>query len=423
MSRRNRFGPAAAGALMWMAVGCVGPQEPNKTTSGSTPALDSGHVRIQNDPVYLESRVMRSARSLAVRRAAAAGRGGGAQIETATPVSLTLVAEVLPPTVGGHVVQADDIDVDPLTRLVVVGYNDAGDEFAGALQVIDYHVPDHPVLVSEVQYDQADVNAVCKRGVLICAGLASADPTLATPAFLEQFKLMPYGLVRTGQHLDLPSWAVTDLVGTSAYVVATVGANQGGVVVLDGTTLHQVAFAPDADARACSFDGTAAVMSVSGGGSPHLVRRALPSLDVLSDVAVDGYSFDGAKGTIEVASPFSYLGAGDGGFQVRGSDGALLDRLDNRALAGLTSDLMVTNAVSVSGNLAFVAAGALGVQVVDLGRWFPGAPPSNQQGLSVLGAIDFGDGDSSNMVKVRTNMLVVAAGMGGIKLVRMDPLP
>ena len=81
-----------------------------------------------------------------------------------------------------RVVQANDIDIDPLSRTAVVGYNYAGEEFAGALQVIDFRLADHPVLLSEVVWENADVDAVCKRGVAIDAGLSSADPALATPA-------------------------------------------------------------------------------------------------------------------------------------------------------------------------------------------------------------------------------------------------
>jgi hypothetical protein len=81
----------------------------------------------------------------------------------------------------------------------------------------------------------------------------------------------------------------------------------------------------------------------------------------------------------------------------------------------------VTNAVSVTGSLAFVAAGARGVQVVDLGNWNPSAPGSAGHGLTLLGELQFEDGFSSNMVKARSTTLVVAAGRGGVELVTMTP--
>ncbi len=78
--------------------------------------------------------------------------------------------------------------------------------------------------------------------------------------------------------------------------------------------------------------------------------------------------------------------------------------------------------MSLNGGLAFVAAGALGVQVVKVSAatsWSLGGGP-DQDGLEVLGELKFGEGLSSNMVKTRTNVMVVAAGRGGVRLVTLS---
>ena len=65
--------------------------------------------------------------------------------------------------------------------------------------------------------------------------------------------------------------------------------------------------------------------------------------------------------------------------------------------------------------------GALGVQVVKVAgarSWAVGGGP-DPAGLEVLGQLGFEDGMSSNMVKSANNVMVVAAGLGGIKLVVM----
>jgi hypothetical protein len=72
------------------------------------------------------------------------------------------------------------------------------------------------------------------------------------------------------------------------------------------------------------------------------------------------------------------------------------------------------------GSLGYVAAGALGIQVVDLGRW---GTVGATTGLRVLGQLGFEDGFSSNMVKARSNIMVVAAGRGGLELVRLTQTP
>jgi hypothetical protein len=133
----------------------------------------------------LESRVVRSNRPLVVvpRRGSAAAQQGALEAAGKSPVTLatqlTLVGEVLPPDVDGRVVMANDIDFDATSRIAVVSYNLAGDERAGAMQVIDFRVANHPVLVAEFLFHDADVGAVLKRGSYIYVGLASDDPSLA----------------------------------------------------------------------------------------------------------------------------------------------------------------------------------------------------------------------------------------------------
>jgi hypothetical protein len=331
---------------------------------------------------------------------------------------LFLVGELLPPEVDGHRVQANDIDLDPTTRTAVIGYNMAGDVFAGAMQVVDFRDAARPVLLAEVLFHDADVSAVLKKGTFYYAGLACGDPTLPTPAVLREFRQFTAGFGSTGQWLQLPSWAVTDLASTGNAVVAACGAANGALVHVDRTTMRAVASVSEIDARAVCFDASGDLLGACGTGM--LVRRALPDLAERARASIVGYGQAGAKGTIEAAGGRVFLGAGDGGFQVRDLDGNLLEALDNRSFENAWANLAVTNAASVRGNLAFVAAGALGVQVVDLGRWTPGVDPNGGgSGLVVLGEIDFGDDVSSNMVKARSDILLVAGGLGGVKLVRM----
>jgi hypothetical protein len=81
----------------------------------------------------------------------------------------------------------------------------------------------------------------------------------------------------------------------------------------------------------------------------------------------------------------------------------------------------VTNAVSVDHHLAFAAAGPAGVQVVRLGRYrCDGLEAGETEGLRLLGRLTLEDGASCNMIKARNNVLIVAAGSGGVKIVTME---
>jgi hypothetical protein len=208
--------------------------------------------------------------------------------------------------------------------------------------------------------------------------------------------------------------------------LAGVGARDGGVALVESTGqghLRLVGFSKEEDVRGVAVFDSKTTMAVCGGSVPRMCRHSLPDLLGLAEAKLDGYRNEDAKGTIEAQQGLCFLGAGDGGFQVREPLGRLVDALPNGAFSDVRPQDMVTNAVSVQGHLAFVAAGALGVQVVDIGHWCSDEGFKNlgdDRGLRVLGELDFHRDFSSNMVKAKENILVVAAGTGGVKLVKME---
>jgi hypothetical protein len=413
----------AIGVLAMAGCAADGPQAPAAPQSPPLPpSLQAGSVLIINDAGVLEQRIVRTSLPLSVlpgRGTAPAERNLAAKCVD-VGAELQLVGEVQSPVVAGNTVQANDVDVRD--KLAVVAYNFAGDVFAGAIQVIDFQQPRHPVVVSEVQYRNADVNAVALQGSHVYVGLATDDPTLTTPAVLQELRLTSSGgLEVTGAWLDLPSWSVTDLAVEGDDVVAAVGARDGGLVIVRRAgTLQQTGFVAETDVRGIALDGDV-VLSVCGGES-SLQRHSLPGLGPLSGTPIDGLKVLASKGTIESYTHRSYLGAGEGGMQVRGADGTLLAQVRNDQWGSTDPSLAVVNAVTVSSHLGFVAAGAQGVQVVELGRYRSDddGTHAGEAGLRVLGRLTLEDGASCNMVKAKNDILVVAAGLGGVKLVEMS---
>jgi hypothetical protein len=202
-------------------------------------------------------------------------------------------------------------------------------------------------------------------------------------------------------------------------VLAGTGARDGGVTLVERHSMRVLSFTPNEDVRGLDAAGRDA-MCVTG-GEAKLLGLGMPELGVVSRTAVQGYKQAGAKGTLEVVSNRCYLGAGDGGFQVRGADGALLGALSGGDLDARDGRPAVVNAVSVANHLGFVAAGPAGVVVVHLGRYrCDGREADSPSSMRVLGELPLEDGASCNMVKSRENLLVVAAGTGGVKLVHME---
>jgi len=405
-----------------LSVGCMQNRvAPDPSDAGENiPSLQEGRVVINNDQAELNARVDIMAKPLFV----VATETPGHEVTPSrkpTGTQLTLRGQINPPVVNGEYVHANDIDIAGQTA--VVAYNYAGEVFAGAVQVIDFTNPRRPRLLSEVLFIDADVTAVLLHGQTVYVGSGSLDPALESPALIEEFTLSDAGLERTGRWLDMPSWVVTDLAQHGNQIMVSVASEGGGIALVDRNAqeLSINTFVPEVDVRGIDFPNESQLAAVCGTNS-RLSVKGLPGLGGNGEYPINGYNNEAAKGTIEVHGGVCYLGAGDGGMQVRGADGTLLGSLNHNDFSDTRPHLMVTNAVSLHGNLAFVAAGALGVQVVNVAGangWAQGGAP-DAEGLEVLGELQFGEGISSNMVKSRNNVMVVAAGVGGVKLVTMS---
>lgn len=419
--RRSSLLPVVASLGLGLA-GCVGQTPSSPVVDGpAVPPLPAAlqSARIENDRGVLESRLTRLSQRLELQFR---GDVGGSEVapeksDRLVGVRLTLVGEVAAPVVDGRTVQANDVDIRG--QRAVIAYNFAGDPFVGAVQVIDFSRPERPEVESEVLFASADASAVALQGSHLFVGLAVDDAAVTTPAVMQEFKLTGRGLEASGGWVQLPSYAVTDLAVHGDDVLAGTGARDGGVTLVERHSMRSVAFMPNADVRGLDAAGRD-VMCVSG-GEAKLLGLGMPKLDVVSRTGVQGYKQEGAKGTLEVVSDRCYLGAGDGGFQVRDSSGALLGALSGGDLDARDGRPAVVNAVSIANHLAFVAAGPAGVQVVHLGRYrCDGRESDSPSSMRVLGELLFEDGASCNMVKSREDLLVVAAGNGGVKLVHME---
>lgn len=406
-----------------LGAGCVeNPAAPDAGDPGDdAPRLQEGRLLINNDRAELDARVNLVSKLLFIRAIETPDRERADLAQKSVALRLVQRGEILPPVVDANLVQANDIDISG--QIAAVAYNYAGDVFAGAVQVIDFTHPTKPRLLSEVLYPNADVTAVLLHDQTLYVGSGSLDPALATPALLEEFLLSDAGLESTGRWLDMPSWVVTDLSLHGHDVMASVGRRDGGVALIDcdSERLRMAAFVYEEDVRGIDFP-TDGQMAAVCGTNPRMAMMSVPGFGRLGVHEIDGYNYPNAKGTIEAQGGVCFLGAGDGGFQVRGPDGGLLSVLRHEDFSDVRPELMVTNAVSLHGELAFVAGGALGVQVVKVAGahgWAEGGG-YDPDGLQVLGELAFEDGLSSNMVKTRNNVMVVAAGVGGVKLVTMS---
>jgi hypothetical protein len=126
---------------------------------------------------------------------------------------------------------------------------------------------------------------------------------------------------------------------------------------------------------------------------------------------------------VELVGGKAFIAAGSGGVQVlSATTGAVVGsvpRPDPAAL-GLDPSVVVTNAASVDGDLVFISNGEAGVYVAQGSQAFNLTGSEAAQQLTMLGRLRFGNLQSVNHVAYRSGYLFIAAGLGGLKIVKVN---
>jgi len=345
-------------------------------------------------------------------------RQAGSARAALAPFKLKLVAEVASPAIGGQVLQATSVAI--LGTRAVVSYNMRGAQYLGAIDVFDISREHRPVLRSLALLQDADVNAVSTDGVSIFAAEASGDASLESPAAFELVLLQGSNLVLSGNlRFPLSSFAGTSTAIAGSRVYATSG-DAGALFAYDvpSFTLQTVSLA---DARWVDVAG--GKIAVVQGTPGRLAVFDEASLAPLGTFSFTGAEIPESKSTVELVGGKAFIAAGSGGVQVlsasTGNVVGSVARPDPAAL-GLDPSVVVTNAASVDHDLLFISNGEAGVYVAQGSQDFSATGSDVAQQLTLLGRLRFGALQSVNHVAYKSDHLFVAAGLGGLKIVRVE---
>lgn len=392
-------------------------------------------VDINNDEFELERRVEHPDEDVpidadALLVAYGSSASGPAMVGPArapSSISLRLITEALPPTIGTGLVQATSVWVVGGDK-AIVSYNFQGGPAIGALDYFDKLNRVLPRLRSSASFLDSDVNAVVVDDNWAYAATLTSDNMLPSSAVVERirFKGKKFTL-EDNVRQPVASFAATSTVVVDDIVYATSG-DDGAVYALDADDLSILAAFPLDDARWVAWDedndrivvaqGTPGRLSVfeegvfTGGTLQHLNTFTFPGADVPE-----------AKTTVEVAGDLAIIAAGTAGVQIMCiDDGEILGsvpRPDPEAL-GLDPSVVVTNSVTVDDDLMFISNGEAGVYAAAAEDDFDDMRCDEVESPVLLGQLRFASLQSVNHIMYRSKELYVAAGLGGIKVVRVD---
>src|SRR5438876_8358931 len=363
--------------------------------------IDSAHVGYPTAPVPFAS--------AAVSRSSAASQA----------FNLQLKAEVAPPSIGGQVLQATSVSI--VGNLAVVSYNMVGNPYLGGVDVIDITNRNQPVLRSEALFQNTDVSAVTTSGSNVYLAEATGDAGFASPAVFEVVELVGNQLVLTGNtRTGLSSFAATSVAFGSTRVYATSG-DAGSLFMLNPATFAVTSSIPLSDARWVAV----------GGGQVAVVQGVPGTLTVYNESnmsVVGSWPFKGAdiaqsKSQLELVGGKAFIAAGDSGVQVlSASTGAVVGSVPrpNPDSLGLSPSVVVTNAVAIDQDLMFISNGEAGVYLAQGSQAFSTTGSETQQTITMRGKLRFGNLQSVNHVALQSGLLIIAAGLGGLKIVQVN---
>ena len=146
-------------------------------------------------------------------------------------------------------------------------------------------------------------------------------------------------------------------------------------------------------------------------------------MNLLNTFSFPGANVPEAKTTVDIAGGKAFVAAGPDGVQVVClDDGQIVGSvpIPDPAALGLDPAVVVTNAVSVDKDLLFISNGEAGVYVAQGAEEFKDTACNAQQQITMLGQLQFDDLQSVNHVEFENDYLIIAAGLGGVKVVRVE---
>lgn len=340
-------------------------------------------------------------------------------------VTLTLAAEISPPAVGNQVLQATAI-AQSTGNNAAVSYNMRGEPWLGAIDWVMRLNSARPELGSSATFNDADVSAVSTDGRNVYMAMATGAPEFPFPAVVERLRVEGNRLTLAGaSRAPLTSFVTTSVLAVGDTVYATSG-DAGGVFGLAEADLELRGEFPLNDARWVASDPAGGRIAVVQGTPGQVAVFAEGEFAGGGMTLLNAFPFPGAdvpesKSTVEIAGNKAFVAAGPEGVQVMClDDGAIIGHVPRRdpAQLGLDPSVVVSNAVTVDGDLMFISNGEAGVYVARAAQPFASSGCSPQE-IAVIGKLRFDELQSANHVSFRGDYLFVAAGLGGVKVVRV----
>ncbi len=411
------------GALVLMVISC------DNGDSIVTPTdQEDGRITIVNDEVKLAARVSYPDTPVLIDPTSqglmAAHGSTGPLMGPKKDLELTLKAEVSPPTIDGQVVQATSVAIKG-TDKAMVSYNMIGAPRMGGFDWITKLTKNNPKISASATFNDTDVSAVSMDGNWAYAAASTEPVEFPYPAMLERLRIKNNKFVlEDNLRVPLTSYVGTSTLITDNEVYATSG-NTGDVFAFDLDDMSLLGSHQLDDARWVAWDEDGGRIVVAQGTPGRLsVFDDDGSLNLIATYPFPGANVAESKSTVEIVDDKAFVAGGPDGVQIVClNDGSIVGSVPvpDPAELGLDPSVVVTNAVTVDDDVMFISNGEAGVYVARASEDFEDSGCAAQE-ITMLGSLRFDNLQSVNHVNFKNKWLIVAGGLGGVKVVKVKNL-
>ncbi len=373
----------------------------DKNNSGTS----NGQATVNNDASSLSSRVSTSDAGVVAVDPTAGGQQKITADSSANEYPMELVASVSAPVHGSDTLRATHVEING--NFAYVSYNTEGPTYKGGIDVFNISTATTPVLVSSVYFPTTDISAVAYYNNRLYVAGARDGETPAVVGYLELSGGLPTSTFVTAGY---PGYVGTGLAVGDGKLYLTTGST-GGLYVMNPSNLVQTNTISITDARGVATGPS--YVAVQTGTGINLYDRS--SYALVRNIG-NGPDIPESKRTMEFNGNYLFVASGKSGNRYfDATSGVKVSEISlPLTLSGVleTKDI-VTNAVSINNGRFFSANGAAGAYI--------STENATTHVLTRLGSFGFGTGNSINYVKSKDNYVFVAAGRGGLKIVRFTP--
>ena len=331
--------------------------------------------------------------------------------EPAGNYPLTLITQVNPPTYGpitgltaAHVYVEDDF--------AYVAYNTAGEDYSGAIDIINVSDPNNPAVTSRVVYSNADINSLqYSKGFLYAVGGmdATSSFTALSNSFVTKIPVFS-GVMDTDAGVIYGFQAgdnATDIVidGNEAYVTS---GKDGTITIYDTKDLDIKKEEAFSDLRSLAFDNNKIALLDATMG----IRVLDDNLNLKKEIAIDTDFGLYTKRSIDFIGDKIIVAEGSKGAGVYSYDsGALLQYIPVIIDPNVPpSGDIVNNAVAINEDMVLMANGGAGLSISD----------DEGNTTEPYGVIQLNG--SINYVQTVGDYAFAAAGQEGLQIIKLNRL-